>query len=216
MLDSETIQIDDWVLRVRVPEGTGPFPVILLLHGWTGDENSMWVFTQAFPEDFLLLSPRAPHESPLGGYSWSVPKDSWPDLDDFRPAVSALLDLMDNWPAFGAPAADFSNLRLAGFSQGAALTYALGLIHPERVKAIAGLAGFLPEGSANEFSGHSLAGLPVFVTHGTRDDIVPIERARQAVQFFNQLGGEVTYCESDASHKLSADCFKGMEAFFKL
>jgi phospholipase/carboxylesterase len=215
--DTETIQIEDWVLRVRVPDGPGPFPVILMLHGWTGDENAMWVFARALPESFLLIAPRAPHESTIGGYSWYPMTNgkTWPDLDDFRPAVGALLELIDNWPASAPPPADFSNLRLAGFSQGAALTYAFSLIHPERVTALAGLAGFLPEGSTSLFQGKHLEGKPVYISHGTNDELVSIEKARQAVRFFDQIGAEVTYCESDAGHKLNADCFKGMEVFFQ-
>jgi phospholipase/carboxylesterase len=217
MLDTETIQVADWVVRMRVPEGRGPFPVILLLHGWTGDENSMWIFARNLPPDTLLLAPRAPHESPIGGHSWYPMRDarSWPSLDDFEPAVNALLDFLDNWPAFGVPAADFSKLRLAGFSQGAALTYTLGLIYPERVTALAGLAGFLPEGSNTLFSNQPLKGIPIYISHGSTDELVPVEKARQAVQFFDQMGADVTYCESDAGHKLSADCFRGMEAFFE-
>lgn len=215
MLDTQTIQIDDWVLRIREPDGEGPHPVVLLLHGWTGDENSMWIFASRLPEQYLLIAPRALHPALIGGYSWYPMKDkSWPTLDDFRPAVRALTELIEDWPAYASPAADFSNLRLAGFSQGAALSYAFALIHPERVRALAGLAGFLPEGASVAVYGNPLQGMPAYVSHGTQDKLVPIERARQAVQFLGKVGAEVTYCESDAGHKLSVDCFRGMEAFF--
>lgn len=215
MFQTETIQVDDWVVRVRVPEGAGPFPAILLLHGWTGDENSMWIFAHGLPENYLLVAPRAPYESPIGGYSWYpiIQEQKWPLVDDFKPAVRSLLNLMENW-AESAPPANFSNLRLAGFSQGAALTYAFGLLHPEKVAALAGLAGFLPEGSSTMFSGQPLRGKPVYISHGTQDRLVPVDKARQAVKLFDQMGAEVTYCESDAGHKLSADCFRGMRVFF--
>lgn len=216
MIETESIQINDWVVRVRVPDGVGPFPVILLLHGWTGDENSMWIFARGLPDDYLLIAPRALYESPIGGYSWYPMKDGqkWPNVDDFKPAVRALWELLENWPA-SAPPAGFANLRLAGFSQGAALTYAFGLLHPERVTALAGLAGFLPEGSSIITSGKPLEGKPVYVSHGTKDKIVPVEKGRQAVRLLDHLGADVTFCESEAGHKLSADCFRGMEVFFQ-
>ncbi len=215
-LDTRAITIDDWFLRIREPDDGGPHPVVLLLHGWTGDENSMWVFASRLPAHYLLIAPRGLHESPIGGYSWYPIRDkSWPTMDDFRPAVSALIDLIDNWPVATAPAADFNNLRLAGFSQGAALAYAFTLLHPQRVRAVAGLAGFLPEGASLSVHGNPLQGMPVFVSHGTRDKLVPIGRAREAVQFLQEVGAEVTYCESDAGHKLSTDCFRGMEVFFR-
>ncbi|MBL7161337.1 MAG: hypothetical protein ISS57_01940 [Anaerolineales bacterium] len=131
--ETRTIMIDDWVLRIRESEGDGPHPVTLLLHGWTGDENSMWIFASRLPENYLLIAPRGLHEAPIGGYSWH------PIKDKSRPTI-------DDWSI--TPRADFSDLRLAGFSQGAALAYAYALLHPERVRALAGLAGFLPEGAS--------------------------------------------------------------------
>lgn len=215
-IDTRTITIDDWVLRIREPKGAGPHPVVLLLHGWTGDENSMWIFASRLPEHYLLIAPRGLHESPIGGYSWyPMNGQSWPTLDDFRPAATALIELIDDWPASASPNADFSDLRLAGFSQGAAMAYAFTLIHPERVRALAGLAGFLPETTSSAAYGNVLEGMSVYVSHGTRDEHVPIERARTAVQFLSKVGAEVTYCESDAGHKLSADCYRGMEVFFQ-
>ena len=215
-LETRSINIDNWVLRIREPDGDGPHPVVLLLHGWTGDENSMWIFAARLPEHYLLIAPRGLHEAPIGGYSWYPMEDrSWPTMDDFRPAVGGLIELIDNWPASATSAADFSDLRLAGFSLGAALTYAFGLVHPERVRALAGLAGFLPEGASLAVHGKVLGGMSVYVSHGTQDEHVPIERARKAVRFFGQVGAAVTYCESDAGHKLSADCFRGMEVFFQ-
>jgi predicted esterase len=55
----------------------------------------------------------------------------------------------------------------------------------------------------------------VFVAHGTRDELVPIERGRHTVQTLEQAGAQVTYCEDDVGHKLSAACFRALEAFFK-
>ncbi len=210
-----SIEIEDWVIRYRLPPGRGPHPVIWLFHGWTGDEDSMWIFAARLPENYLLLAPRGLHPTPLGGFSWHPLKEgkSWPEVDDFRPAVEKIIALIDHWPAF--PAADFSQMRLAGFSQGGALAYAFTLLHPKRVASLAGLASFLPEGAATHLEGHPLHGLPVYISHGTQDKLVPIERARQAVQLLDQAGAKVWYCESDVGHKLSADCFRGMEVFFQ-
>ena len=56
----ETLQIGDWHLKVRRPLGEGPFPVIGMLHGWTGDEDLMWVFARRLPPNALLIAPRWP------------------------------------------------------------------------------------------------------------------------------------------------------------
>ena len=209
------LEIHDWIIRCREPEGEGSHPVVWLFHGWMGDEDSMWIFASLLPEHFLVLAPRAPMASNNRGYTWvDEREEGWPRVESFQPVIGDLLELMENWP-ITAPWADFERFRLAGFSQGAALAYAFTLMHPKKVQAVAGLAGFLPR--ELEITAHSPAyeSLPVYISHGTKDRLVPIEEARQTVQFFQEVGAEVTFCESDVGHKLSADCFKGLEVFFE-
>ncbi|MGD2157988.1 MAG: dienelactone hydrolase family protein [Anaerolineales bacterium] len=208
----KSLEVNGWVMRIREPQDAGLHPVILLLHGWTGDENAMWIFAERLPTDHLIIAPRAPYKTPLGGYGWYPTRQSWPEMGDFISPVESLIDLMDRWP--DSPAADFSRLRLAGFSQGAALAYAFSILHPERVSGLAGLAGFLPEGSKDYIQDNMIQGVPVFISHGKKDKLVPIERARQAVETLKKAGAEVTYCEHDVGHKLNAECFRGMEVFF--
>jgi len=211
----KTLEIHDWTIRYREPEGEGPHPVVWLFHGWMGDEDSMWIFASLLPKHFLILAPRAQIPSKNSGYTW-YPEvmERWPSMKVFLPAINGLLDLMGSWP-LSAPWADFEHFRLAGFSQGAALAYAFTLTHPGMVQAVAGLAGFLPKDTGSFVEKDALEGLPVYVSHGSKDKIVPIDKAQQAVQFFHDAGAEVTFCESDVGHKLSADCFKGLEAFFE-
>lgn len=213
MIESDLLNLDEWTLRVREPDGPGPHPVILMVHGRTGDEESMWIFASRLPEDALLIAPRALHVDDDGGYSW-VPDhswDSWSSVDEFRPAVNALLELLTR-ERF--PSADFSDLRMVGFSQGAALIYTLGLLYPDRVRALAGLAGFVPDGARSLAMDRPLAGKPVFHAHGSRDKTVPVAKAREAVELLEMAGANVTYCEDDVGHKLSITCFRGLQAFF--
>jgi phospholipase/carboxylesterase len=211
----EVLEIHDWTIRCRVPESEGPHPVVWLFHGWMGDEDSMWIFARLLPAYFLVLAPRAPHRSENRGYTWYPDRQAgWPSVETFLPSIADLFELMDSWP-LSAPWADFDRFRLAGFSQGAALAYAFTLTHPQKVQAVAGLAGFLPKGAEVYADAPALKGLSVYVSHGTKDEMVPIARAQEAVQFFHDAGAKVTFCESDVGHKLSADCFKGLEAFFE-
>lgn len=199
-------------MRVRVPKGDGPFPVLLLLHGWTGDENAMWVFARRFPAGLLLIAPRGLYPTPLGGYGWHDPlAGAWPSVRHFQPAIEALEDLL--YPG-NFPQADFDTpLRIVGFSQGAALALTFALQKPEAVRSLAGLAGFLPEGAAALAAGRPLLGKPVFLAHGTQDELVPVERAREAVRILQNAGAQVHYCEDDVGHKLSAACYDSLAAF---
>ena len=212
--DAKLIQFGAWAARLRLARQE-PGRLLLLLHGWTGDENSMWLFVRDFPADFTLLAPRAPHVEPRGGYTWrEMAPGTWglPALDDFRPAVDGLLACLDAWaPSAGVDASAFDCM---GFSQGAALGYALTVLHPGRVGRLAALAGFLPEGAERVLGPEALAGKPVYVAHGTRDEMIPVGRARQAVMALGSAGAQVTYCEAETGHKVSPDCFRGLREFF--
>lgn len=209
---NEIIHIGEWVIRQRIPAGDGSFPLFLLLHGWTGDENAMGIFASRLPASAMLLAPRGLYASPLGGFSWHPRNTSaWPHLDDFQKATDSLGALLTRQ---NFPQADFSQLHLVGFSQGAALAYTLLMRDGERIASVAGLAGFLPDGAENILREGVFDGKPVFIAHGSEDELVPVHRARQAVELFQRAGARVTYCEDEVGHKLSLNCFRGLEAFY--
>jgi phospholipase/carboxylesterase len=212
-MNGEEISIDGWAMRLHHPAGEGPFPVLLMLHGWTGDENSMWIFTGRLPKNALLIAPRGLYTAENSGYGWqAIQSDRWGRVEDFQPAVEKVLTTI-NERIF--PEGDFSRLHIIGFSQGAAFAYVMGLLYPERITSLAGLSGFLPEGTSPWISPRRLAGLPVFITHGTQDERVPVEKARHSVEMLEKAGATVTYCEDDVGHRLSVKCFQGLEAFYQ-
>jgi phospholipase/carboxylesterase len=220
--DTELITLRDWVLRVHpgvddprlAARGRSP-RLILLLHGWTGDENSMWVFTRNFSTDYWVIAPRAPHVSEPGGFSWrpgpAGQRDS-ASLEEFRPAAHALIGLVDAYAAqrnLLVPQFD-----VIGFSQGAALANTLALLHPSRIGRAGALAGFIPGGSESVIVNQPLKGKHFFVAHGEFDEMVKIEYAYQAVKMLERAGAIVTFCVDKVGHKLGANCLIGLQNFF--
>lgn len=214
-IDLQRLEIGEWVIRFREPADHGPHPVVWLFHGWQGDEESMDVFIPLIPAHYLILAPRGLNQAPSGGFSWYPSRvKGWPTLMDIKPAIYGLLELMDNWP-LAAPWGDFERLRLAGFSQGGALAYAFAWLFPQKIVSLAGLAGFLPRSLDPEPQGTELKGIPVYISHGENDQIVPVQRAKEAASFFERAGAVVTLCESEVGHKLGVECFKGLEVFLE-
>jgi hypothetical protein len=81
--------------RMRDASGTGPHAAIVLIHGRSGDEDSMWAFTSALPKDWLLIAPRAVRSDVDGGYTWTPRKPrEWPALEQFDAAVEAIAKLI--------------------------------------------------------------------------------------------------------------------------
>jgi|SRR5271157_3515024 len=212
--DAELIIFHDWPLRVR-PASRQPAHLLLLLHGWTGDENSMWVFVRNFSLDYWIIAPRAPYAAEPSGYSWRASESNargWPSLEDFRSSADSLIAFVGNYATQNQ--IDANQFDLIGFSQGAALANAIALLYPERVRRAGVLAGFLPAESESLIEKRLLNGKPFFVAHGTLDEMVKIEYARQSVEMLKRAGAHVTFYEDEVGHKLSADGLHALEEYF--
>lgn len=215
MKDIETLSIEGMVVKINRPDFAGIPPVTLMLHGWTGDEDSMWVFTRNLPVNHQIITVRGlyPSNHPeYGGYSWTEQHDSkWPNIKDFGNAVDRLKSLLSTLSQ--QVEADFTKINLVGFSQGAALSYVYALSYPLQVKRVAGLAGFFPPGSEAIIEGRPLNGIPVYMAHGDEDETVPIEMAYEAERILTEAGAHVSLCKSDIGHRLGANCFEAFKKF---
>ena len=209
-IETQLIPFENWILRTRAPIGPGR-RILLMLHGWQGDENSMWVFAHKFPADYWIVAPRAPHLAPQGGYSWSMPGAGWPSIDLLRPAAAALLDLLDTWPR--ANGLDGSRVDVIGFSQGAAMAFTLALLYPAKVRRLGILSGFAPDATEQVLVPNRLNGIQAFVAHGTKDERIPIAQAQRSIQLLKQAGAQVSYSESNMAHKLGVNSLRDLEVF---
>lgn len=214
VIDAELHEFRDWKFRFR-PATNEPSRIVLLLHGWTGDENSMWVFSRKLSANNVVLSLRAPFKTPGIGFSWrEIEPETWglPGINDLCSAADGLISFVDDWStSVGKNANQFD---LIGFSQGAAISYVLALLFPERIRAMAALSGFLPAGAESLLARRPLEGKLIYITHGRQDEIIPVEQARKDVRLLEDSGARVIYCESDGGHKVSVDCFTGLTEIF--
>lgn len=213
MSDWHTVPLSGSLARVRAPEQTGT-PVFLLLHGWTGDEKAMEPFTHALPAGLWVLF-RAPYPAPSQGYSWlaEIPRDGT-RLEHFQPAIAHLRTWLTELQRH-FPQADWQRQHWVGFSQGGAAILAWGLHHPQGIRSLSVLSGFLPRGGTPYLERQVLLGRPVFIAHGTQDSLIPVERARHMAEVLEKSGAQVTYCEDAVGHKVSADCLRRWKQFWQ-
>lgn len=166
--------------------------------GGSGDEDS-----DQSPISNLQSSP---YQHP--DLSRSHTPAQWPTLAMFDEGVAALERFIRALPALYN--ADPDRVVLMGFSQGAAVSFALALKHPQLVKAIASLVGFIPEGAANLSTGAGqalqspISDLPVFMAVGNEDKTIPLEKARETAEILRTADADLTYQEYDTGHKLNA------------
>ncbi len=211
--NTDLIEFEDWTLRIRKTDHPSP-RLLLMLHGFTGDENSMWVFARDLPSHYWIIAPRAPHVTEPSGYSWRplhAGTYGRPSLEQLRPAAEALIRLVDAYQL--SAKIDARVFDLMGFSQGAAMSNLLVFLYPERIRKTGILAGFVPSGLDELVAQRPLAGKPFFVAHGTKDEMVPVERARASIEILEQAGAQVTYCEDEVGHKVSLTCLRALKDF---
>jgi phospholipase/carboxylesterase len=192
-------------LTLRSPER-----VVVYIHGWTGDENSMDVFSKSLPTGFLALFPRGPIIAP-GGFGWvQAAQGTWTPMPAFEKPCRALMqEIEDRLTGMGAAGMP---LRLVGFSQGGAVCHALTALYPRRIERTAVLAGFFPKVESS-FDLSSLSGKSYFIAHGRNDLTIPVEKAYESIRMLEQAGASVEFCESDSGHKLALECLKRLQAY---
>lgn len=211
--NTELLSLGGWTFRARASQATAP-RLLVLLHGWTGDENSMWIFAKRLSPAYWMIAPRAPHAAEPSGFSWRDMKNAafgWPTLESLSPAANGLLQLIDNYAA--SVGVDATQFDVMGFSQGAAMVNLMGMLHPNRVRKMAALAGFVPPGVEELVHKKPLTGKRVFVAHGTQDQMIPLDRAHASLALLEQAGAHVTYYEDQVGHKMGAAGMRALEEY---
>lgn len=203
---------------VRLPEEANlrrPAPVAVLVHGWGGDEAAMWVFKQVIPSGVAIVTPRAPLTLDDESAVWFELGQSRtrPDPDSLEKNLTRFRHFMRSLPDLYP--IDPDRLVLIGFSQGAAISNTLIIRQPELGLGVASLSGFIPEQTDLPDEPGRLAEIPVFIGHGSRDEIVPLKAAQRARDIYTELGAEVTYGEYSVGHKANTQEMNDLNAWVK-
>ena len=176
----------------------------MLMHGRGADENDLApIFDRLDPEQRLLgLAPRGPLSLPPGGAHWyKVARIGYPDPGTFHDSLPRLTDWLDG--ALAEHGLDHSRTVIGGFSQGAVMSYAVGLGQGRPAPAaIVAMSGFMPtvEGFALDLTGRG--GLPVAIAHGTDDPVIGVEWGRDARDRLTQAGADVLFREYPMAHSV--------------
>ena len=89
------------MVRVQPPADPKSGRVILMLHGWTGDENVMSVFGASIPADYWLISPRGPVKAVPSGFGWlSGEPQKYADYSEYTAVTDVLDRQVEHWLQF--------------------------------------------------------------------------------------------------------------------
>jgi phospholipase/carboxylesterase len=204
--------------------GDDPVASIIILHGLGADGNDFVPVAQQLdlsavgPVRFVF--PHAPVRPVTinGGYrmrAWYdilgadlVKREDEPGLRESAEHVQALLN---REAALGIPPA---RTVLMGFSQGCAMTLMAGLRAPQRLAGLAGLSGYLPlaDTLAAERSAAN-ADVPIFLAHGSEDEIVVPARGHATRDLLQAMGYPVQWHEYPMAHSVSLEEIEDLNAW---
>jgi phospholipase/carboxylesterase len=198
--------IDAVAHRLRQAAGE-PRGAIVLLHGRGTDEHDLAPLLDVLdPERALVgVTPRAPLQLPPGGNHWyAVRQIGFPDPDTFRRTYELLSEWLDALPeALGVP---WERTLLGGFSQGAVMSYALGLGAGRPAPgALLALSGFMPTVDGFALDLESRDGYPAAIGHGTLDPVIDVSFGREARDRLLAAGADVVYRETPMGHSVDPD-----------
>ena len=186
-------------------------PLLLLLHGYGSNEEDLFSFASELPEEYYVVSVRAPYELGYGSYAWyainfDADENKFSDLpqaQQSRDLIAIFIDeLVANYPI------DATKITLIGFSQGTILSYAIALSYPEKIQRVVAMSGYLnTEMALPNFENNDFSHLKIFASHGTVDQVVPVDWARKAAPALTKLGIEVVYKEYPIGHGVAPQNF---------
>ena len=111
------------------------------------------------------------------------------DTDQLMASSDAVAKLVDREIERGVKS---ENIVIAGFSQGGAVAYELGLSYPKRLAGIIALSTYFATAKTLKRS-EANRDIPIRIYHGTFDPMVPEALGRQSVEKLQDMGFEPTY-----------------------
>lgn len=192
-------------------------PLLILLHGVGSNEQDLFALAEYLPEQFLVVSARAPYTLGKDSYGWyevdfssGKPAIIQEQAEKSRLLLIAFIDELKTKYVF-----DEKQVFLCGFSQGAIMSYSAGLTRPDKIKGIALMSGRLLEEIKPLIRKDQLSNLTIYISHGTNDRVLGIHYAREAYSYLKQLGQSPVYKEYPEGHSINQEMLIDLVSWLK-
>ena len=186
-------------------------PLLVLLHGYGSDESDLFSFAEELPNELFILSLRAPHKLQPYGNAWyainfDAQQNKWNDVEQAQEAMKIIVSCIEQ--ACTQYDLDKNNVSLLGFSQGCILSMALAINHPELIKNVIGLSGYVCEEFIEEDrTKKDFSHLDFYCSHGSSDQVIPVDWARETPNFLTEKGIKHKYSEFPVGHGVAPQNF---------
>tara|TARA_R110002049_G_scaffold82169_3_gene209111 strand:- start:10319 stop:10975 length:657 start_codon:yes stop_codon:yes gene_type:complete len=192
-------------------------PAIIMLHGYGSDENDLFSFASELPSKYHIIALKAPLPMQPYGNAWyniylDASEGKFNDTEQAIASRDLIVKCIDQ--VIEKYKVAKSAITLLGFSQGTILSYAVALSYPERVKNIIGLSGYISEDMLKEgYEDNNFDHLSVYSSHGSVDQVIPVDWARKTKPFLTSLGIDCSYSEFPVGHGVAPQNFYELKAW---
>ena len=185
-------------------------PLLILLHGYGSNEQDLFSFASELPDEFLIISAQAPYTLGFGSYAWyAINFDEingkFSDLEEAKTSIDKLATFIDEIKT--TYQTDVDKTFLLGFSQGAILSYSLSFFYPNKVNYVIALSGYINKELLPNQIEKNIIKTKYYCSHGTVDQVLPVEWARDAKPFLDSLVLENEYSEYPVGHGVAPQNF---------
>lgn len=205
---------------VREPQNITPeTPILFMLHGYGSNEEDLFSFVPTLPDDWIVVSFRAPKNSSYGGFAWfDIDFNSAENFIDEKESNDAVKIVMENTMAITNRYGLVNNpTHLCGFSQGGMIIYSLALQYPDLFSKVVCLSSFPEEKMLRNIvrDKKKYNDLRFFISHGTDDAVIPLEWGRKAAELLYDLSAYFSFREYMSGHGVNQKNYLDLMEFFK-
>lgn len=181
---------------------------LIFLHGLGADgDNFRPIEFELSLTNFRFVFPDAPIRSV--SINFGMPMRAWyniyaidpnakEDENGIQESTRLITTLIEEENARGVKS---ENIFLGGFSQGGAMALYAGLRYPEKLGGIIALSTYLPLAKKLDAERSSKnQATPIFMTHGTFDDIIPLQFAEYSRNYLQSLDYKIDFHTYDMGH----------------
>jgi phospholipase/carboxylesterase len=205
--EPEHPDLDQWPHLYRV--GTGP--VIVTLHGYGGNEVEVSGLADWLDATRPVLSPRG-RVTEQGTVRWygKFTGQAFDPVDIHERADELMIFLRHSANQNGFT---LSDALISGFSNGAAMAVALGVLYPTEIRQVAAFSGVLP---FHTLPDADLSDSTVWSSHGDADMWVSEEAGQHLVSSLTSLGATVGSLVRPGGHGITDEEVGGARTFLGL
>lgn len=191
---------------LHVPDGgfAGPRPLLIALHGYEGNKESMMGLAQKInSDDFIIASVQGPNSffvrsesepaRPKIGFGWMMQYKADETINLHHRTLFAVIEHIA-----ADHAVDRQAIFLLAFSQTVSLNYRFAFTHPGVVRGVIAVCGGIP-GDWDQGKYHTTA-TDVLIIAGETDEYYPLERTRMFKPAIARRARSVEYRSFQVGH----------------